>query len=147
MSPPHAVVRAILERRELRVTSRSLEAVGDLLSSEDAASGIVALLSVENPRHVAYNIALGRLAEFAELLEIVAKAHPAFSYRVVEDGEPADVDHDPALRQARWNAYEIERIARDASWTPQPLAAQLRTYLDWALTRPASSGTSTVAAA
>ena len=147
MSPPHAIVRAILDRRELRVTRRSLEAVGDFLSSEDAASGILALLSVEDPKHVAYNIALGRLAPFAELLEIVTDAHPAFVYRVVEDGEAADVDHDPALRRARWNAYEIERIARDADWTPRPLAEQLRTYLAGALTRPAVAATGSVAAA
>ena len=147
MSPPHAIVRAILDRREFRVTRRSLDAVGDFLSSEDAASGIVALLAVENPGHVAYNIALGRLAPIAEVLEIVTEAHPAFSYRVVEDGETADLDHDPALRCARWNAYEIARIARDAGWTPRPLAEQLRTYLDWALALRGAPDTGAAAAA
>ena len=145
MSPPHAIVRAILDGRELRVTRRSLDGVGDFLSSEDAASGIVALLSAEDPRHVAYNIALGRLAPFAELLAIVTDLHPAFAYRVVEDGAAADVDHDPALRHARWNAYAIERIARDAGWTPRPLAEQLETYLDWALTHRVATEAGAVA--
>jgi len=138
MSPPHAIVSAIVAERALTVTRRSLDAVGDFLSAEDVAAGVVALLMAPTPEHVSYNIALGQLVRLGEVLELAGRIQPAFHYTVVDDDQPADLDHDPTLRRARWNAYAIQRMQRDVGWRPRPLAAQLRSYFDWALANPAT---------
>lgn len=136
MSPPYAIARALVEDRPVTVTRRTLAAVGDFLSAEDVAVGVATLLHAENPRHTAYNIALGTLTRFDALLEASALAQPAARFVVTDNDHPADLDHDPSLRRARWNAYDIGRMRREFDWEPRPLAEQLRTYLDWVLGDP-----------
>lgn len=136
MSPPYAIARAIIEDRPVTVTRRSLPAVGDFLSSADIAPALRSLLFAAEPRHSAYNIAAGELTTIADLLALAAVAHPGARHEVVADAESADIDHDPALRQARWNAYDIERMRSEFGWEPRPLAEQLATYFTWVFEDP-----------
>lgn len=138
MSPPYAIARAIIEDRPLRVTHRSLPAVGDFLSSTDIARALRLLLLADEPLHSVYNIAAGELTTIADLLGLAAEAHPGAQYDVVADEESADIDHDPELRQARWNAYDIGRMRREFGWEPRPLAEQLATFLAWVFEDPSA---------
>lgn len=138
MSPPYSIARAILDDRPVRVTRRTLEAVGDFLSAEDAAVTIGALLASHEPRASTYNIAAGRLTTFRELFTAAADAHSKARYVVVADDDPAaDLDHDPELRRARWNAYDTSRVRAEFGWSPRPLVEQLASYLAWVLADPA----------
>ena len=136
MSPPYAIARAIIENRPVTVTRRSLSAAGDFLSSEDIAHALQALLAATASRHSTYNIAAGELRCIADLLGDAADAHPGARYVVVGDAERADIDHDPALRRARWNAYDIERMRAEFNWEPRPLAEQLAAYFAWVFEEP-----------
>ena len=138
MSPPYAIARAIIEDRPVTVTRRSLQAVGDFLSSTDIAPALRSLLFAAEPRHAAYNIAAGELTTIADLLDLAARAQPGARHEVVADGTSANIDHDPALRRARWNAYDIERMRSEFGWGPRPLAEQLETYYAWVLDDPAA---------
>jgi UDP-glucose 4-epimerase len=132
MSPPYMIARAMLEGRPATVTRRTLDAVGDFLSSEDVAAAIAAILGAAELRSPVYNIAAGELTTFRELLGAAAEAHEGIGYAVVDDDAPgAELDHDPGLRRARWNAYDIGRIRNELAWQPRPLAEQLRSYLSW----------------
>lgn len=131
MSPPYAIARAIIDDRPVRVTRRSLSAVGDFLSSEDISNALCSLLGAADPRHTCYNVAAGELTSISDLLDLVSAVHPSLRRAVVADGESADIDHDPALRRARWNAYDIERMRSEFGWEPRPLAEQLASYYAW----------------
>ena len=137
MSPPYAIARAIADDRPVLVTRRTLGAVGDFISAEDAANAIARLLFATEPAYGLYNVAAGKLTGFEELLAAAARAHHGARYVVVDDDDPrADIDHDPALRLARWNAYDIERMRREFEWEPRPLDEQLCSYLAWMLADP-----------
>ena len=136
LSPPHAIVSGIVEDRPVTVTRRSLAAVGDFLSAEDIADAIAVLLTASDLRHAAYNVAAGELTTFSALLDAAAQVEGRARFTVVDDDQAADLDHDPALRRARWNAYDIGRIGNELGWRPRPLVEQLRTYFDWALDEP-----------
>ncbi len=137
MSPPYAIARAIVEDRVLTVTRRTLAAVGDFISAEDTADAMTRLLSATEPGYSTYNIAAGRLIGFPELLDAAAQANQRARYVVVDDDDrDADIDHDPLLRLARWNAYDIERMRSDFAWEPRPLVEQLGSYLAWLLEDP-----------
>jgi len=131
MSPPYAIARAIIDDRPVRVTRRSLSAVGDFLSSEDISQALCSLLGAVEPRHTCYNVAAGELTSISDLLDLVAAIHPSLRRTMVADGESADIDHDPALRRARWNAYAVERVRSEFDWEPRPLAEQLASYYAW----------------
>ncbi len=137
MSPPYAIARALIEDRPVTVTRRSLTSVGDFLSSADIAPALRSLLYAAKPRHFAYNIAAGELTTIGDLLDLASRAQPGLRHVVVADGETADIDHDPTLRRARWNAYAIERMRSEFGWEPRPLADQLATYYAWVLANPA----------
>ena len=135
MSPPYVIARGIIEDRPLKVTERSLEAVGDFLSAEDIAEAMTAILAADAPRFSTYNIAAGQLTSFRALLSAAEALGARFD--VVGDGDlDADLDHDPALRRARWNAYDIGRIRAEFGWAPRPLDAQLTSYIEWAQENP-----------
>jgi nucleoside-diphosphate-sugar epimerase len=57
---------------------------------------------------------------------------------VADDDRDADLDHDPSLRRARWNAYDISRIRDEFGWEPRPLVEQLATYFAWVAEDPAT---------
>ncbi len=136
MSPPYAIARAILEDRPVTVRRRALEAVGDFLSSEDIAGALVALLDAAEPAASTYNIAAGELTSFQALLDAAAAAHPGVRFSVVDDDSAVDLDHDPSLRRARWNAYDISRMRGEFAWEPRPLQEQLTSYFAWLLKDP-----------
>ena len=137
MSPPYAIARALIENRAVTVTRRSLGAVGDFLSSADISDAIRTLLVATRPRHATYNIAAGELTSISKLLDLASAAYPNVRLEVVADGASADIDHDPSLRRARWNAYDIERMRSEFAWEPRPLAQQLASYYAWVFEDPA----------
>jgi dTDP-glucose 4,6-dehydratase len=131
LSPVHAVARSAATGAPLRITARTLDSVGDHVSAEDVADGLVRLLATRRPAHPVYNLADGHLTTFRELLAIFAGAGRAATVEVVDDAADADLDLDPANRLARWNAYDITRARADLAWAPRPLAEQVSSYLAW----------------
>ena len=129
MSPPWHLAEAIVQGRELRVTARTPAAGGDFLSAEDIGRAVTLLLTADGLRHRVYNIAAGTFTTIAELVEAASRAGLPARLRTVEGD--ADLDLDPSLRLARWNAYAIDRLRGDVDWTPRPLEDQLDTYLAW----------------
>lgn len=131
MSPVHALARSLATPHPLRITARTLDSVGDYVSAEDVADGLVRLLASHHPGYPVYNLADGRLTTFRELLGLFAKAGGAVTVEVVDDAADADLDLDPANRLARWNAYDIARARSDLGWSPRPLSEQVSSYLSW----------------
>jgi nucleoside-diphosphate-sugar epimerase len=131
MSPVHTLAHAALLGRPLTVTARTLDSVGDHISAEDVADGIASLARVPAPAHDVYNLALGRLTTFRELLAAAEEAGAPVELEIVERAADAALDLDPANRRARWNAYDIARARADLGWEPRPLVEQLRTYVSW----------------
>jgi nucleoside-diphosphate-sugar epimerase len=137
MSPPYVIARAIADDRAVTIARRTLGAVGDFISAEDIADAMRSLLFADEPMFSTYNIAGGRLTSFHELLDAAAQAHHGSRYVVVSDGDRhADLDHDPALRGGRWNAYDIERMRGEFGWEPRQLVEQLASYFSWMLEDP-----------
>src|SRR6266436_3230589 len=61
-----------------RVRVNTLDAIGDYLHAEDAASGIVSLLHAPNLRYSAYNLATGTTVTIRDLVEWLAEKVPGF---------------------------------------------------------------------
>jgi hypothetical protein len=93
------------------------------------------LLFQERLEHHAFNIGFGRRTPVTDLLEAARAVMPRAEIAVTGAAD-ADVDMDPSLRRARWNAYAIERVRAATGWSPRPLADQLGEYLRWALDDP-----------
>lgn len=132
MSLPYAVARALGRNEPLRLSARSLDAVGDWLSATDVAVAARRVLFDQSLPDRVLNIAAGELTSVRTLLAAVAASAPQFRHEVVDTGADPDLDMDPALRRARWNAYSIERVRRSTGWSPRPLVDQLDAYLRWA---------------
>ncbi len=135
MSLPYLLARALARDRPLRLTERTLDATGDWLSAVDVAAASRELLFQERLEHHAFNIGFGRRTPVTDLLEAARAAMPRAEIAVTGAAD-ADVDMDPSLRRARWNAYAIERVRAATGWSPRPLADQLGEYLRWALADP-----------
>jgi UDP-glucose 4-epimerase len=131
MSPVCTLVHAAVSGRPLRVTAQTLDSVGDHISAQDVGDGLARLATADAPAHVAYNLALGRLTSFRELLTAADHAGLTVELDVVGASEDADLDLDPVHRRARWNAYDVTRAAADLGWRPRPLAEQLASYAGW----------------
>jgi nucleoside-diphosphate-sugar epimerase len=129
MSPVWHLAEAVAADRALRVTAQTHAAGGDFLSAEDIAGAVALLLTAGGLRHRVYNIAAGSFTTIAELAAAAGRAGSPVRLQTV-DGE-ADLDLDPGLRLARWNAYATDRLRADVPWEPRPLEEQLRTYLSW----------------
>ena len=138
MSLPYLLARALARDRPLRLTERTLDATGDWLSAVDVAAASRALLfrgAARAPRlqhrvraaHAGHRAARGG-ADRMPRGEIA-----------VTGAADADVDMDPSLRRARWNAYAIERVRAATGWSPRPLGDQLGEYLRWALADPSGA--------
>ncbi len=134
MSLPYRAVRAALEGRPLRVSPRTLDGALDLVSSEDVAEAIRALLGAERLAHPAYNVAAGVLTPVRDVLGLLREHLPGVAWIV--DADAHEVDVDPQARRARMNAYAIERIRRDAGWAPRPIGERLGAYVRWVLEAP-----------
>jgi nucleoside-diphosphate-sugar epimerase len=135
MSFPYAIARALVERRPLRLTERTLDAGGDFLSAEDIGRAVAALAVKPEGAHRSYNVAYGRFTGVRELLAAVEAVAPEFRYEAVETGT-AEVDMDPEQRLARWNAYAVDRITSEVGWRPRPLEEQLDSYFRWVAADP-----------
>jgi nucleoside-diphosphate-sugar epimerase len=129
MSLPYRMAKAWQEGRPLRITSRSMLAGGDYIESDDAADAFLKLLFAPALQHDVYNIAAGKWRTVQEMLEVFEAVAPGFRFALVPASE-AEVDLDPANRYARYNAYDVSRLA-ELDWRPRPLAAQFKSYLDW----------------
>jgi nucleoside-diphosphate-sugar epimerase len=134
MSLPYRMVAAVLASRPLTVTPQSLDGGGDYISVEDVADAISRLIRSTSLRHDVYNIAYGTFTTVASLFATFQQVAPEFRWETDDD---ADVAINPANRRGRWNAYATTRIRDDVGWRPRPLAAQLDTYLHWAIDQPA----------
>lgn len=137
MSLPYAVARALGQGGWLRLSRRTLDAGGDWCSAADVAVAVRRLLLDPRLDHHVFNIAAGEFTAVRTLLAAATEAAPDFGYEVVDGLSEADVDMDPTLRRARWNAYSINRVHRQTGWLPRPLVDQLDEYLRWALEAPA----------
>lgn len=131
MSLPYMVARAIVGRKPLRLTERTLAAAGDFLSGEDVAAAVNCLLTASERRYPVYNVAFGRLTTVTELLEAARRAAPELRVDIADSEGDADFDMDPSLVRARWNAYDIQRVRSDTGWAPRPLPEQFASYLSW----------------
>jgi UDP-glucose 4-epimerase len=131
LSPVYELARAAVTGGPLRVTARTLVSVGDWVSAEDVADGIVRLAQIPTAAFPVYNLADGHLTIFRDLLDLFAEAGGAVTVEVVEAAADADLDLDPANRLARWNAYDITRARTDLGWSPRPLSEQIARYLAW----------------
>jgi UDP-glucose 4-epimerase len=114
--------------KEVRVNT--LDAVGDYLHAEDAASGIVSLLHAPNLRYSAYNLATGTTATVRDLVEWIAEKVPGFHARITSPDE-ADLLQDATLTDGMWGAYDISRITAETGWKPRPTREALHAYMDW----------------
>jgi UDP-glucose 4-epimerase len=114
--------------KEVRVNT--LDAVGDYLHAEDAASGIVSLLHAPNLRYSAYNLATGTTATVRDLVEWIAEKVPGFHARITSPDE-ADLLQDATLTDGMWGAYDISRITAETGWKPRPTREALHGYMDW----------------
>jgi nucleoside-diphosphate-sugar epimerase len=134
MSLPYRMMRALIERRPLRITGPTLEAGGDYLSAEDVASAILAILKCESLPYDLFNIAAGVWRTVPEIFTAFAAVAPSFQHETAAPDE-AEVDLNPANRLARYNAYAISRI-RELGWRPRRLEEQFGTYLEWVMQEP-----------
>jgi dTDP-glucose 4,6-dehydratase len=129
MSLPYRMAKAWREGRPLRVSGRSLLAGGDYVGAEDVAEAFLTLLFTPALHHSAYNIAAGVWRSVPELFEAFATIAPGFRFEQVPAAQ-AEVDLDPANRLARYNSYDVTRLA-ELGWRPRPLVEQLAGYLEW----------------
>jgi nucleoside-diphosphate-sugar epimerase len=129
MSLPYRIAVALLERRPLRVSQRSLLAGGDYIGVEDVADAFFKLLVAPSLPYDVFNVASGVWLSVAEIFATFGRVAPDFRY-VVVPAEEAEVDFDPANRLARYNAYDISRMA-ELGWRPRPFAEQVANYLNW----------------
>jgi UDP-glucose 4-epimerase len=113
-----------------RVRVNTLDAVGDYLHVEDAASGIVSLLHAPNLRYSAYNLAAGATATLRDLVGWIAEKVPGFHAEIAAPDE-ADLLQDATLTDGMWGAYDISRIAAETGWKPRPTREALHAYMDW----------------
>jgi UDP-glucose 4-epimerase len=113
-----------------RVRVNTLDAVGDYLHAEDAASGIVSLLHAPNLRYSAYNLATGTTVTIRDLVEWIAEKVPGFHAEITAPTE-ADLFQDATLADGMWGAYDISRITAETGWKPRPTREALHAYMDW----------------
>jgi UDP-glucose 4-epimerase len=113
-----------------RVRVNTLDAVGDYLHVEDAASGIVSLLHAPNLRYSAYNLAAGTTATLRDLVGWIAEKVPGFHAEIAAPDE-ADLLQDATLTDGMWGAYDISRIVAETGWKPRPTREALHAYMDW----------------
>src|SRR5882724_104203 len=113
-----------------RVRVNTLDAIGDYLHAEDAASGIVSLLHAPNLRYSAYNLATGTTVTISDLVEWIAEKVPGFHAEITAPDE-ADLLQDATLTDGMWGAYDISRIAAETGWKPRPTREALHAYMDW----------------
>lgn len=122
-----------------RVRVNTLDAVGDYLHSEDAASGILSLLHAPNLRYRAYNLATGMTVTVRELVAWIAEKVPGFHAEITASDE-ADLLQDATLADGMWGAYDISRITAETGWKPRPIREALHAYMDWIVTERRSNG-------
>jgi UDP-glucose 4-epimerase len=113
-----------------QVRVNTLDAIGDYLHAEDAASGIVSLLHAPNLRYSAYNLATGTAVTVRDLVEWIADKVPGFHAEITA-AEEADLLQDATLTDGMWGAYDISRITAETGWTPRPTRETLHAYMDW----------------
>ena len=111
------------------MTARTPAAGGDFLSAEDVDRAVALLLVAGELRHGVYNVAAGVFRTITEVVDAAARVGLRARLRTAEGD--ADLDLDPTLRLARWNAYATDRLRGDVDWAPRPLEEQLGTYLAW----------------
>jgi len=126
---PNRLAHMALDGR-MRVRVNTLDAVGDYLHAEDAASGIVSLLHAPNLRYSAYNLAAGTTATVRDLVEWIAEKVPGFHAEIAAP-EEADLVQDATLASGMWGAYDISRITTETGWKPRPTREALHAYMDW----------------
>ena len=122
-----------------QVRVNTLDAVGDYLHAEDAASGIVALLRAPALRYSAYNLAAGTTATIGNLVEWIAEKVPGF-HATITAPDQADLLQDAALKDGMWGAYDISRITAETGWKPRPTREALHAYLSWIAAERRSNG-------
>lgn len=131
MHVPFHLAAGVIHGRQVRMTRRTREAVGDWINVEDAADATLAALGGADAPGP-YNVSTGRKIPVSELIALM----PA-PVVWVDQGEEADIDMDPTLRSGHYGAFSNERIGRDLGWQPRQLASQIAGYLEWAAQNPA----------
>jgi nucleoside-diphosphate-sugar epimerase len=129
MSLPYQMAEALKASRPLRVSKRSLLGGGDYVGVEDVAEAFLKLLIAPSLQYDVFNIASGVWLSVRDILATFASVAPDFRYAVVSADE-AEIDVDPGNRLARYNAYDVSRMA-ELGWRPRPLADQFASYLEW----------------
>jgi UDP-glucose 4-epimerase len=121
-----------------RVRVNTLDAVGDYLHAEDAASGIVSLLRARTLRYSTYNLAAGTTVTIRDLVRWIAEKVPGFHAEITAPDE-ADLVQDATLSDGMWGAYDISRITAETGWKPRATREALHAYMDWIVAERRSS--------
>lgn len=117
MSLVFCMMQLVIEGQPFWITKKSLKAGEDFISAEEIARAIVILIQSHAPNQYGYNIAAGTYIMVPDIFNMFKKIEPAFTYTVVELYQ-ADRHRDPANRYARWDAYTIEKKAKNSDGVP-----------------------------
>ena len=126
MSLPFYAARALVQRRPLCLTSRTLQARGDWLSAIDITEAMVTLCCQEVTNSTTYNLASGTFVTVEELLELFEVETEIHSLKT------AEVDIDPSIASGKNGTFDIARARSDLNWKPRTLKQQATEYSAWA---------------
>jgi UDP-glucuronate 4-epimerase len=101
----------------------------DWLYARDAAAAVLALLDCASPRQRLYNLSAGYVWTLAELCALLARGFPAFSWRIAEPSETANIDCYAPYDRA---ALSTDRLLADTGFQPLfDLPSAAEDYLSW----------------
>ncbi len=126
LSVPLQLVRLAMEGTEA-VLPR--EGVKDWVYGTDVADALITLLEREKPDHDVYHVSAGHAWSVEAWCRALKGALPAFTYRIADAGEAANVDYYAPRDRA---IMSVARLADEtgfrARFTPEAAAAD---YVDW----------------
>ena len=126
LSVPLQLARLAMEETEA-VLPR--EGIRDWVYGTDVADALITLLGREKPRHDVYHVSAGHSWSVEAWCRALKGAIPAFTYRIAEGDEAANIDYYAARDRA---ILSVARLADEtgfrARFTPEAAAAD---YVDW----------------
>ena len=118
-----------------KVSVAGLQGSDDFIYADDAAAGILALLTCRSPRFPVYNVSSGEGCTLEHLVDVLQSLRPDFKWEETTP-EKAEVYLDPARTTGQWGAYDTSRLRTDTQWRPRSLETALADYLDWLQLHP-----------
>ncbi len=128
----YALVRACRTGEPIRARGRPY--TRSFTHAEDAADLWRRLTLTPSLAHPVYNVSAGTADSLGTVLETLQALEPAFRYRYVEPGQPADVEIQPDMERP---ALDTTRARTELGFSPQyNLEQGLASYLAWARCHP-----------